>query len=317
MTQRAKLSAEMFPDPAGTLERIVCDPDREDAKQTFSLLQIQLFGRPEEFRLCIDRALVLRRRRVLSEDAFICLADYLVDYWLVAENDPELQRIEHEMAAIKRAHGLPEDDDWPDDEEPAESQALHAAWEARNRAAQLERLRDSGCADVADLREANPDELRRRSRKGSAELWTPDPKVQAERADYKREREKLSRATLRLRLILIDYKGAEGKADFHSIREMIAEDPDTLPMWMYAAGFCRRRGFMSEDSLIHLLMLLIRSPQLHRDDPDTELNRKRHIRQLRELDFPEVALMLESDPDALEQRSRTGALQLGWEYARE
>ena len=62
-------------------------------------------------------------------------------------------------------------------------EALNDAWGARWDALQIQRLRDVGCADMADLLESDADEFFRRSDKGEVELWRggmeAEPEVEA------------------------------------------------------------------------------------------------------------------------------------------
>jgi hypothetical protein len=85
--------------------------------------------------------------------------------------DAEMVRLSQGMQAIERAHGLGPDNYWRTDEAPEEWRVLNEAWDARNDALILERLRKFGRADLAELEEHHRDELDAMREAGRNELF--------------------------------------------------------------------------------------------------------------------------------------------------
>ena len=124
----------------------------------------------------IAAARTLSERLIISFDALYYFADLFTEcLWLEASGaDPELLRIESEMAAVERAHGLREDEYLHLDDAPEEWRALSDAWDVRAREIVAAMLRSYGQSDLAEEFEDRPDEFERRSKKGRVDVFGED-----------------------------------------------------------------------------------------------------------------------------------------------
>lgn len=121
----------------------------------------------------IAAARTLAATSVITENASL----YLVTIFLecitfnAVVTDPEMLRIDAEMARVRRAHGLSEDEDWYVNEGPPEWQALNVDWERRDLEIRVATLRALGQEEVAGWLERAPEEFDERSRAGNREFW--------------------------------------------------------------------------------------------------------------------------------------------------
>lgn len=123
----------------------------------------------------IAAARTLAAEGQISENASL----YLVEIFLecitfdAMEHDPEMLRLEAEMARIRHEHGLTEDEDFLLSEGPADWLALTKEWDLRDAEIRIARLRALGHADVAELMESRSEEFETRASEGHEEFWGP------------------------------------------------------------------------------------------------------------------------------------------------
>lgn len=121
----------------------------------------------------INATCALVAETVLTEDAAYSLIDGFLEYvtQVSFESDPEMLRILRELARVRREHGLPEGEDWCVGEGPEEWVELNEAWERRDHEIRVATLRALGHGEIAEVLERDPEEFRRRSDRGDADLW--------------------------------------------------------------------------------------------------------------------------------------------------
>ena len=161
--------------PEVRLEAMVREPNVERGRRMLKRIRDDLGANPDPAPW-LNAARTIWERLLISEDSWL----YLVELFTECleehgfRHDPELVRISSEMEAIERAHGLGEDQYWRLHEAPADWKELETAGNVRADDIVNAYLRDSGHADVADLREKHRDELDGRITKGRTDLWGAD-----------------------------------------------------------------------------------------------------------------------------------------------
>ena len=161
--------------PEVRLEAMVREPNRERAHRMMKRILEDLEANPQAAPW-LAGARALWERLVIGEDSWYYLADRVTECLLYTQSDQDarLVHIRDEMEAIQAAHGLGEDEGWLVHEGPEEWQALNRAWEERADDIVNDYLRESGHADVAELREQNREEFEGRSATGRIELFGRD-----------------------------------------------------------------------------------------------------------------------------------------------
>jgi len=96
------------------------------------------------------------------------------------DTDAELKRINQAVDVANKAHGLPEDCVWNEDEVPDELQKLYAAWDRRADGILADVLREHGEAVLADLLLSDHAAFHARVEPGRAKMFGQLPKELAE-----------------------------------------------------------------------------------------------------------------------------------------
>lgn len=157
--------------PAARLEALVREADPARKKRIWQNIFMDLTMRMKPDGL-IAAARELRDRGVITTDAYYHLAETFTLRVLdpPAPRDPELERLDGEIEAIERAHGV-EQGEGLLTEAPPEYLALNDAWNRRRNELVAAWLRARGHADVASLMESDYDEFDRRTSQGRIDVW--------------------------------------------------------------------------------------------------------------------------------------------------
>ena len=166
--------------PEQRLEALVREPNRDRVQRMLIRIRQDLDARPEPGPWIVA-ARTLSDRLIISFDAFYSFAELFTECLLLEASgaDREMVRLESEMAAVERAHGLRDDEYWRLDEAPETWRALSDAWDRRAHEIVAAALRAFGQSDVADDFERRPEEFERRSRKGRVDVFRDDEEFEA------------------------------------------------------------------------------------------------------------------------------------------
>jgi len=161
--------------PEVRLEAMVREPHRDRKERIIARIRTDLDDDPNPAPW-LDSARTLWDRLIISEDTLQYLAEVFTECLVYrgSAEDPELVRLEEEMTAIERAHGLREDEYWHEEDAPADWVALEAEWNRRADEIVNSYLREAGHAALAEGRQKGRAELERRLEKGRTDLWGPD-----------------------------------------------------------------------------------------------------------------------------------------------
>lgn len=154
----------------------MCEANWDRAKRMLDRICEDLTLRPEPIRW-ITAARTLSDRLIISFDTLYYLAELFTDCVLMkaTDSDEVLLKIDSDLSAVERAHGLKEGQYWSVTDAPEEWRALNAAWEVRAREIVASALRSAGQSDIADEYERRPEEFGRRTVKGRSDLWPDGP----------------------------------------------------------------------------------------------------------------------------------------------
>jgi hypothetical protein len=158
--------------PLERLEALIAEPHLERSLRILWRIRGDLDTTPAPGPW-ISAAHVLRDRHVINGNTLT----YFVEIFLecitfgAASADPELCRIQDEMEAVERTHGLEEDEFWRVDEAPQDWRDLDGAWNRRDHAIRVAFLRELGHTELADGLERDPEGFSDRATLGHSELW--------------------------------------------------------------------------------------------------------------------------------------------------
>lgn len=96
-----------------------------------------------------------------------------------AQNDSELNQINHAINKIRKKHGLKEDEDWRVGEGPEEHIHLNERWNTRYKHIELDVFREFGFSDLAELSEKSPNEFDRLRERGRRTVFHKDEYLHA------------------------------------------------------------------------------------------------------------------------------------------
>jgi hypothetical protein len=158
--------------PEERLEALVREASPERARRMMGRILADLDANPEPGPW-LAAARSLGDRLVISFDAVYYFAEKFTECLILSASgsDTDLLRIQGELQAIERAHGLTEDEYWRLDEAPDEWRALNDAWDARSYEIVGAALRAYGHSDLAEVYEREPKEFEHRSGKGQVDVW--------------------------------------------------------------------------------------------------------------------------------------------------
>lgn len=161
--------------PLERLESLVMEPGEERARRMMSRIMSEL-ERTADPGPWIAAARTLAANGLISDDTVCYFATMFLECVTMraCNEDDEMLRIFAEIAEVRRAHGLQEDEDWGVDEGPPEWLALDAAFERRDLEIRVSALRAVGQDDLADQMGRDLEGFRLREAAGERDLWGAD-----------------------------------------------------------------------------------------------------------------------------------------------
>ena len=153
------------------LEDAIRQPDREHSRRTFSAINDHVRADPERGRDWLGAAHALEKRSVISREALVYFTDYFLGESLLEDvsADPELQRMGEQRDELEEAIEA-EEDLAADHPKRLLHRSVDDAYGARALALTLQRLRNWGFGEMAELMEKKPDEYDRMRAKGRLEV---------------------------------------------------------------------------------------------------------------------------------------------------